>query len=460
MKIRRLSMLVVVIGAALLVMLTLSAGLYGVGESRTELVAPNEVSTAHAAGLALLPKMANSSPASSITFTLAFTAYLPTVCKDYRDCMQLTKLEADYITTCQYISSGAPAQGAINNVFGAPTWVVPSENAMAILGLKMASEILSDTSYMNRAQLAADYLIRIQALDGSWYNQYSYVTPVDLNRSPRQTAEVMMALYKLGYDHNRYSAMTKGAQYLMECQKVSNKGGIDDGLLGGGKNAQGQYQSWRWTHDNAYAYWALRAAASWATEAGDISLASMYALSAQRIITGINIYLYDPSVGVWHMAVDANGNPQWDACHSANLPGWIQYSPQMLDLPANGANSPRVGEWIHNAFQQGDGSVIGYEAEPNSGECTTRKYPGLSFQAAMSWVDTSHVSYTNSAFEWAQASGLWQTATDTNGIAGGWIDWIEVAPNSGKQADEWQRFIDTSFYAIATCNGGYDFGLP
>jgi hypothetical protein len=42
-------------------------------------------------------------------------------------------------------------------------------------------------------------------------------------------------------------------------------------------------------------------------------------------------------------------------------------------------------------------------------------------------------------------------------VAGGWIDWVELEPTVGRQADRWQRFIDTSFYAIAAFNGGYDF---
>lgn len=451
MDTRRLLILTLVV-AALFMVFILTAGIRGIA---VEQAVSGNASIARASDLMLSPDAESRS--SAITFTQVFTVYQPIVFKNYSECLRMTRLEADYITASQYISPTDLAHGAINNVYGQPTWVVPSENAIAVLGLIMASNTLGDSAYLSRAQLATDYLINVQASDGAWYNQYSYTTAVDLDKSPRQTAEVMMALHKLGYDHNKYGAMKKGAQYLLDCQNVANKGGNDDGLLGGGKNALGQYQNWRWTHDNAYAYWALRAAESWAVREGETFLASMYASNAQRIIEGINTYLYEPTTGVWHIAIDANGNPQWIS-NLENQPSWIQYAPQMLDLPANGVNSPRVGEWIHNSFQQSDGSCMGYEWV--NGERKTRKYPGLAFQAALCWFDTGHLAYANSAIGWAKSSGLWRTTPDAYGITGGWIDWVEVTPTSGATAPEWQRFIDTSFYAMASCNGGYDFRIP
>ena len=363
--------------------------------------------------------------------------------------------EADYILSCQYTKHPQhPAYGAINNIYGDPTWVVPRENAMAILGLIVASEVLNNESYREKAQLAADYLIKIQdPSDGAWYDQYSYTDVVDHAKSPTQTAEVMIALYKLGYDHNRYNAMKNSAKYLIECQKVENKRGKDDGLLGGGKDASGQYHNWRWTHDNAYAYRALKAAEVWATIADDMPFASECAYSAQRIIEGINASLYNPITGVWHIAIDENGAPQW-ITNLSNLPSWIQYAPHMLDLPANGVNSSAVGEWIHNTFQQNDSSCIGYVWENGVHK---RKYPGLAFQAALCWFDTGHAPYATDTNTWAENSGLWQTTPDQNGITGGWIDWVEIEPTEGMRADWWLRFIDTSFYAIASWNGGYDF---
>jgi hypothetical protein len=69
------------------------------------------------------------------------------------------RIEADYTPSCQYIKDPQhPAYGAINNVYGDPTWVVPRENDMAILGSVVASESLNDTSYPEQARS-----------DGAWY---------------------------------------------------------------------------------------------------------------------------------------------------------------------------------------------------------------------------------------------------------------------------------------------------
>lgn len=361
------------------------------------------------------------------------------------------KIEADYILSCQIEDPQHPAYGVINNVYGKPTWIVPRENAMAILGLIVASEVLDSESYLEQAQLAADFLLELQnSSDGAWCNHYnctidSYIKVEDYAKSPTHTAEVMIAFYELGYDSNRSNAMKNGAKYLMECQKVENKGGNDDGLLGGGKDANGQYHGWRWTHDNSYAYWALKAAEDWAKEEGNISFASECADSAQEIIDGIDTSLYDSSTGIWYIAIDGEGKPQWGS-NLDSLPSWIQYAPQMLDLPATGVNSTAVGEWIHNTFQQDDGSCIGYYWDKE--EVIKRKYPGLAFQAALSWFDTGHASYAEVAIQWAEDSGLWNNIT-----YGGWMDWNE--PESGNTSN--LSFIDTSFYAIASWNGGYDF---
>lgn len=60
--------------------------------------------------------------------------------------------------------------------------------------------------------------------------------------------------------------------------------------------------------------------------------------------------------GIWHIAVDENCTPIPNAhlsnCADKNksFPSWIQYSPQMLDLPVNGVNSQLVGDWIIQQF--------------------------------------------------------------------------------------------------------------
>jgi len=83
------------------------------------------------------------------------------------------RIEADYIVACQYVSPGDPAHGAINDVYGKPTWVVPSEVALAALQLNLAARLLGDSALSNRALLAAGYLLRVQDSDGAWYDQYN-----------------------------------------------------------------------------------------------------------------------------------------------------------------------------------------------------------------------------------------------------------------------------------------------
>ncbi len=361
------------------------------------------------------------------------------------------QIEADYILACQFLNNTSPAYGAINNVYGNPTWVVPRENALAILGLIEASKVLGDKKYFNRAQLAADYLVRIQDLDGGWFDQYSYDKPVLFSKSPTQTAEVMIALFKLGYKRSRYPAMKAAAEFLLRLQDPKNKGGNDDGLIGGGIDEHGEYRSYRWTSDNAFSYWALLMASQWALLSDEICNAQKFVNAAARICEGINTYLYvldiqSPLYGVWYRVVDEEDSPV-----DADFIDWINYAPQMLDVPVNGVGLERVGEWIHNNLQTDDGACVW-----NNGNEVFRKSPGFTFQASLVWLDLRQEDYLEKGMRWAfLKSDLWQREPDNNGVKGGWIDWIEPQ----NQAPWWMRFIDTSFYCIVTINGGYYFGI-
>ena len=364
--------------------------------------------------------------------------------------VEAIRLEAEYILACQHINEANPYHGAINNIFGAnPTWIVPRENALAILALVEANRALGDPLYLDRANLAADYLIAVQdASDGAWYDQYDQMNPALTSKSPTQTAEVMMALHKLGYMPQRYNAMKKGSQFLLSCQDPLNKTGNDDGLIGGGKDSNDNYAIWRWASDNAFAYWAFKAAEDWANLAGDSIFAGQCRIAAKDILRGINRSLYvgnmlDPDYGSWLRVIDENGDPVDSGFHE-----WINYAPQMLDVPAIGVGSTVVSDWIHNALQDSSGALI-----TNDGGLANRFSPGLSFQASLAWLDIGEDGYADNAFNWAVTSGLWQQTPDDNNIEGGWIDWIEGLT----AADWWLRFIDTSFYAITNFTGGYDF---
>lgn len=375
---------------------------------------------------------------------------------------EFTRIEADYIASCQYLKEDR-VYGAINNVYGLPTWVVPRENGLAILGLMEASRHLKDSTYKDRAELAADYLTRIQdPVDGGWYNHYSYDSPFadpkneeSLAKSPTQTAEVMIALHKLGFNANRIQAMKKGAEFLLACQDVKNKGGIDDGLVGAGKDPQGKFRSWRWGSDNAFSYQAFRAARLWADQTGESVFADRYATASERIIEGINEILQiprtNPEEPVWLRVVDEKGKPPKQPPFDRGTYDWINYAPQLLDVPANEVGSPEVGAWIHSTFQTADGACV-----ENNKTSSRRKFPGLTFQAVLVWLKLQQTDFAFKARVWAlYDSGLWQKEPDQNGVRGGWVDWRE----NGNSAPRWQRFIDTSFYAIAAYNGGYNFNI-
>jgi len=372
--------------------------------------------------------------------------------KVYADTEDDIRLEGDYILSCQYTAdSSSDAYGAINNIYGDPTWVVPGENAVAIMGLVRASEVLGDDLYEQRADLAADYLAKVQAPDGGWYDQYSYANIDDQNESLRHTAEVMIAFDKLGYSAARYQTMKNAAGFLLSCQDPYNKGGLDDGLVGGGKDSSGNYHSWRWTSDNAYAYQALMAAARWAEISGDDTNAQKYKTSANKIKEGLETVLLAFSGDHWIRVVNEND----EVVASENRRDWISYAPAMLDVPVEGVIESDVGEWIHNVLQIKDNGSPYYGALVwDDTLYPDRKSPGYSFQAMLVWLDTGQTSYAQYALEWAVNSGLWQTTIDSNGIKGGWIDWVD---DKGDTPDWWYRFIDTSAYFIMVKSGGYDF---
>jgi hypothetical protein len=327
---------------------------------------------------------------------------------------------------------------------------------MAILGLIMAGDLLENDTYRTKAQLTADYLVKVQDKDGAWYNQYNYVAPgsgnsedkESLAKSPTQTAEVMIAFYKLGYVPARYLAMKKGAIYLMSCQK----NGGDGDLLGAGKDNAGNYRSWRWASDNSYAYQALKGAEVWGLLNNDYRFALSCAAASRKVLKGIDntLYIknpYDPDYGVWYRVVDEKNQPIDPQNHD-----WINYAPQMLNVPCRGAGRVRVGKWVHNKFQKSDGACV-WDDYANTG----RESPGFSFQAVLCWRSLAQPEFYIPALNWALDSGLWQVDPDLNSLPGGWIDWQE--PATKLRSNWWERFIDTSFYSIAAYNGGYDFSV-
>ncbi|MFC1755080.1 right-handed parallel beta-helix repeat-containing protein [Thermoproteota archaeon] len=369
------------------------------------------------------------------------------------------KIEADYILKCQIRNHPLypQATGAINNVRGYnlvypnPDYIIPGENAMAIMGLIVASQRLNSVMYLNRARLAADYFLSVQNTDGSWYNKYDYVNGHDLGKYSRHTAEMVMAFHKLGQDVNRYISMKDAANYLV------SRFNSTFNLIDGGLDSQGSPVSQYWLTDNCFAYHAFMAAYDWAKINGEYALALQYADYAGKIISGINTYFLDANTPVWYMRLDSNGQPQ----ENSQYPSWVKYAPQLYDVPVKRVDNLDVGEWIKTSFQQPDGSCIGYEYDTLGNKTNTRKYPGHAFQSALCWqrIGGAQIDYAQDAIVWAKTSGLWQRTPDTIGVVGGWIDWIEVEPNPGAIPQDWERYIDTSALAIFAFSGGYDFNV-
>jgi hypothetical protein len=307
---------------------------------------------------------------------------------------------------------------------------------LAILGLIRASQFLGNPDYLTRAQLSADYLVRIQDTDGAWYNQYSFDLPHDdIAKSPLSTAEVMIAFHRLGFataNAARKTAMTRGAEFLLQCQKRANKTGIDDGLIGAGKAANGAFEKWRWASDNSFGYLALKAAEDRAMQENDLLQAERYSAAAAKILEGIDKIFYindpmNPDYKVWNYAVNENDVPQ-----TAKGRIWVNYAPQMLDIPALGVGDPAVGNWIHAHLQKSDGAVtwadIDNDEHSGGGNESQMKSPGFSFQASLAWIGLGQTAYRDSAVSWAEESGLWQHPVTCNGTLGGWVDWIDDQP--------------------------------
>ena len=360
------------------------------------------------------------------------------------------RLEANYIHACQYLPSDKTdgAYGAINDYYGSPTWVVPGELSIAGMGLLRASEVLNDSSYRDAASYAADYLVRIQDKTfGGWHDQYDHTTIVNQAMSLRNTAQALIFINKLGIQSSRMAAMINGAGFIQTCQGMKNKGGIDDGLVSGGRDANLNFQTFRWLSDNAYAYQALQAAARWADQDGDESNAQGFRVSALQILNGITTYFLDASKTHWKRVIDQNDVTVISESATAD---WISYAPVLLDLPLGDISPTAVGDWTHQTLQQTNGAVV-QDNQTNK----NNQSPGYSFQASLAWSKTGQCAYIQSAMNWAIKSSLWQKTTDMNGITGGWIDWTNTV--TATSAKQYERFVDTSAYAIMNWSGGYSF---
>ncbi len=332
-----------------------------------------------------------------------------------------TAIEFGHILACQYTSSTHPADGAINNVWGAPTWVVPGENAVV-------AWVLHRGGYSAAARRTADYLARIQNPDGSWDIQYSGTVSVDSNRHARHTAQIMHLFGTLG---GYGPAMAKAEAWLADLQNPAVKGGADDGLIGGGYDAGGSPLTDRWTSDNAYAVLAFNA--------------SKNPAARDRVVAGINDLL---RIGDhWAQRRTAGGtNVDPDPVGF----GWIQFAPAFLNLrPLGVVYPPGLAAGIRNRLMEPGGVDAGAVLEFSRSH---KFMPGIGFQASVAWRALGDQASIAAHTHWSESvSGLWQIVPDGNGDTGGWVDWTLSV--GGTSAQNWERFIDTSAYYIMAVNG-------
>lgn len=327
-----------------------------------------------------------------------------------------TTIEFQHILNCQVTDTSHPAYGAINDVWGAPTWVVPGEMAVAATVLKRGG-------YTSRATAAADYFVRIQNADGSWCNQYNGVAIADGNKYARHTAQIMIFLGEMG---GYSTAIANANTWLAALQNVQVKTGTDDGLICGGRSSTGGVYTDRWTSDNAFAVRAFAAAGN--------------TTAKTRVVNGINTYLR--SGDHWYERMTSRARKI-----EGNY-GWINFAPAFMNLSPHGVTYPTgVAAGIRNRLMITTGANNGavYEWQGSS-----KLMPGIGFQASLVWNALGNISYTDSHTAWCEnVSGLWVTTPDANGDLGGWIDWKTT---NGSTAQWWERFIDTSAYYIMAVN--------
>jgi hypothetical protein len=332
-----------------------------------------------------------------------------------------TAIEFQHILACQYTSATHPADGAINNVWGGPTWVVPGENAVV-------AWVLHRGGYTAQARRCADYLARIQNPDGSWDIQYSGTVSVDSNRHARHAAQIMHLFATLG---GYATPLANAHRWLHGLTLTTTKGGADDGLIGGGFDAVGTPLGDRWTSDNAYAALAFHVYGDFATR--------------DRVVAGINSLLRSGDHWVrYRTAGGVNVDPD-----PVNF-GWIQFAPAFLNLRSLGVVYPAgLAQGIRARLMEPAGPDAGAVREFGDGPLWM---PGIGFQASIAWRALGDQPSITAHTAWAEnVSGLWQTTPDGNNDIGGWIDWTNTA--TGADAPGWQRFIDTSAYYIMAVNG-------
>lgn len=220
-----------------------------------------------------------------------------------------------------------------------------------------------------------------------------------------------------------------------------------------------------WTIDRSYAVAAFHAFANWANAVGDTGTASYYNGQANTISgwlaqaqdngTWGNYYDYLDGAGngVYNGGVDQTGFAPYE--FDARSPG-ESYAKKLADW----WNSGQAYNGAFLSVQSGTYAGGVHQWTPQSGT-DNQVYPGSAFQLAdAEWkiaqatgnynnlygAAWNHYNFALSPIGSGSGSGCWVNNTSVDGFVGGFVDWVDTG--SGSRPANWQRFVDTSAYAI------------
>jgi len=383
--------------------------------------------------------------------------------------------ECNYITQCSATSANAscaslantkPMYGILNDWRignGQADFVKPGEAAMGSIGLLYGYHRLqvagrSNSSLDTRAKTALSgffwsWVRNTNNMVGSGFPQtINYTSAGDISSKDSAanagvTAELLIAMRK----YCLYSPNGDGASY--QSQEYSLAHSMADYV-----NANLS----TWTIDRSYAVAAFRAFGNWASAVGDSGTSSYY-INQANTVSGWLTGAQDP--GGWHnyySYLDGAGH----GVYNNNIVDQTGFAPYEFNArPLGEAYAKGVADWWNTGSsfnnvtltQQSGAYIGGVHQETDK----SALYAGSALQLAdAEWKIAGQTGNYNNLYAsaWSHynfarsGSTLWNTSgsQDCNGIAGGFVDWIE--PSTGaKPTDCFKRFVDTSaYFLIAT----------
>ena len=218
-----------------------------------------------------------------------------------------------------------------------------------------------------------------------------------------------------------------------------------------------------WTVDRSYAAAAYLAFSHWASAVGDSATASWFS-SQSSTVTNSLASAQDP--GSWHNYYDyMNGST---GVYNNNNIDQTGFAPYEFDArPLSESYAAQVAQWWDYGSSY-NGDIITQQSGPYAGGVCQQLptlygqvYPGDSLQLAdAEWKIAHangnlnnqynqawwHYNFAMSPVGSSTGSGCWVNNTSVDGFDGGFVDWVNVSTNA--RPANWQRFVDTSGYAL------------